>query len=99
MIYLTLFFCGAFLCNAIPHLVAGVQGAPFPTPFAKPPGVGNSSPLVNVLWASFNLAAGLALFAWHPASLGANLPCLALALGALAMGLFAAHHFGKVRSH
>jgi hypothetical protein len=99
MNYLTLFFSGAFLCNAIPHLVAGVQGAPFPTPFGKPSGVGNSSAVVNVLWAAFNLVVGLASFAWHPASLGANLSCLAMALGALAMGLFSAHHFGRVRGH
>ena len=98
MPYLSAFFIGAFLCNAIPHLVAGVQGAPFPTPFAKPSGVGNSSPVVNVLWGAFNIAAGLALFAWHPVVLGANPLCLATALGALAMGLFSAYHFGKVRN-
>ena len=38
--YIALFFAGAFLCNAIPHLVAGLQGQPFPSPFAKPPGRG-----------------------------------------------------------
>ena len=98
MTYVTLFFAGLFLCNALPHLCAGVMGMPFPTPFGKPSGIGNSSPVVNVLWATFNIVAGLALFAWHPATLGANPECLAMALGALAMGLFSAHHFGKVRS-
>jgi hypothetical protein len=44
-----LFFAGAFLCNSIPHLTKGLQGEPFPSPFAKPPGKGNSSPLVNFL--------------------------------------------------
>jgi hypothetical protein len=42
MIYLALFFAGAFLCNAIPHLAAGTMGMPFPTPFARPRGIGNS---------------------------------------------------------
>ena len=97
MIYLALFFSGAFLCNAIPHLVAGVQGVPFPTPFAEPPGVGKSPPLVNFLWGSLNIIIGLGLLSWFPVSLGANLQCLALAAGVLIMGSFLAHHFGTVR--
>ena len=32
------FFAGAFLCNAIPHLVSGLCGDALPTPFARPPG-------------------------------------------------------------
>lgn len=44
------FGAGLFLCNCLPHLAAGLQGQPFPSPFSKPRGVGNSSPLVNVLW-------------------------------------------------
>jgi hypothetical protein len=54
--YLSYFFGGAFLANAVPHFVNGVSGRPFPTPFASPPGRGLSSPMVNVLWGSFNLA-------------------------------------------
>lgn len=49
------FFGGAFLINSVPHLVAGVSGSPFQTPFASPPGQGLSSCTVNVLWAAFNL--------------------------------------------
>lgn len=45
MIHLAPFFAGAFLCNALPHLAAGLQGRPFPTPFATPHGVGDSPPL------------------------------------------------------
>ena len=41
--------------NSVPHLVAGVLGSPFQTPFASPPGEGLSSSMVNVLWAMFNL--------------------------------------------
>lgn len=57
--YLAYFFGGAFLTNAIPHLVNGVSGRAFQTPFAKPSGKGLSSPTVNVLWGFFNL-----LLAW-----------------------------------
>lgn len=50
------FFGGAFLANFVPHFVAGVLGRSFPTPFAKPPFRGLSSPVVNVLWGLCNLA-------------------------------------------
>jgi len=53
--YLMLFFGGAFLANSVPHFVSGVAGLPFPTPFANPPGKGLSSPVINVVWALFNL--------------------------------------------
>ena len=60
-VYLAYFFGGAFLVNAIPHLTNGLSGRPFPSPFASPPGKGNSSPTVNVLWAAFNLIVGYLL--------------------------------------
>jgi hypothetical protein len=59
-IYLACFFAGAFLTNAVPHFIKGVTGEPFPTPFAKPPGKGLSSPVVNVLWGLLNFAIGFA---------------------------------------
>jgi hypothetical protein len=46
--YLLEFLGGAFLANGVPHFVHGVSGAPFQSPFAKPPGVGESSALSNV---------------------------------------------------
>lgn len=55
------FFGGVFLANFVPHLVAGVSGRSFPTPFAKPPFRGPSSPAVNVLWGLFNLAVAYVL--------------------------------------
>ena len=60
--YIAGFFAGAFLKNMVPHLVNGISGNAFPTPFANPPGHGLSSPLTNVLWALFNLLAGYFLF-------------------------------------
>jgi hypothetical protein len=59
--YLADFFAGAFLANAVPHFVHGISGNKFPSPFAKPPGKGLSSPTVNVIWALFNLLIGYVL--------------------------------------
>ena len=57
------FFGGVFLANFVPHFGAGVTGRLFPTPFAKPPFRGLSSPAVNILWGLFNLAVAYALLA------------------------------------
>jgi hypothetical protein len=70
MDYVAQFFAGAFLCTCIPHLASGLQGAPFPTPFAKPRGVGNSAPITNFLWGLFNLLVGVALLSAFPINLG-----------------------------
>lgn len=53
--YVSYFFGGAFLANAVPHFVSGVTGRPFQSPFAKPPGEGLSSSTVNVLWGFLNM--------------------------------------------
>ena len=89
------FFGGAFLVNAIPHFVSGVMGRRFPSPFAKPPGKGQSSATTNVAWGAFNLALAYVLIVrvgvfdlrdgWDAAALG---------LGMLLIGLFSARHFG-----
>ena len=60
-IYLLQFVAGLFLANGVPHFVQGISGAGFQTPFASPPGVGESSPIVNVLWGFLNLVVGFAL--------------------------------------
>jgi small-conductance mechanosensitive channel len=60
--YIAAFFAGVFLANVVPHYVNGVSGNGFPTPFANPPGLGLSSPLINVLWALLNLVIGYFLF-------------------------------------
>ncbi len=91
------FFAGLFLCNCVPHVVAGVMGAPFPTPFATPRGVGESSPLVNFLWGFVNLVIGLVLLWWHPVATNPGLSPLLFLLGVLLMGCFLAVHFGMVR--
>ncbi len=96
MNYIKLLFLGALICNSIPHLAAGSQGHPFPTPFAKPRGIGNSPPWVNFLWGSANLFLGLFLlwryFALAETPLGATVS----ALGFLALGFYLSRHFGRV---
>jgi len=91
------FFAGAFLCNCLPHLICGLQGAPFPSPFSKPRGIGDSSPLVNFLWGAFNLFVGLLLLSWNPVAIGFHLDFAALIAGFLALGVQLSVHFAKVR--
>jgi hypothetical protein len=94
--YVLLFLAGALLCNAVPHLAAGLRGEAFQTPFARPSGVGTSSPLVNFYWGSFNLFVGLLLAAhWLPQQGRGG--WLELAIGFLVIGTFTAWHFGKIR--
>lgn len=59
--YVSYFFGGAFLANSIPHIVNGISGRSFPTLLSSPPGKGLSSPMVNVLYGTFNLAVGYLL--------------------------------------
>ncbi len=90
------FFGGAFLTNAIPHFVSGMMGRAFQTPFAKPPGKGLSSSTVNVLWGFFNVVVGyLLVVRVGNFDLRSISDVLALALGALLIGLFTARHFGQ----
>ena len=97
MPYVWSFLAGALLCNSIPHLASGLQGLPFPTPFAKPRGVGNSSPLINVLWGFFNLAIGVLLAARHLSMNVLDAHAAAALAGALAIGIYLTRHFGKVQ--
>ena len=89
---------GALLCNAIPHLASGLRGERFPTPFAKPRGVGLSSPLTNMLWGAGNLFLGSFATIYHAPPLGRPLAMLLLAIGFVAIGTHLALHFGKVRA-
>ena len=92
------FVGGLLVVNGVPHFVQGISGNPFPTPFGKPPGVGDSSPLTNVLWGLGNLTMGnlLLAFFWHfryPFSFGS----FAAWAGMLLMAVMLSVHFGKVR--
>jgi hypothetical protein len=91
------FFGGLFAANAIPHLVSGMQGRPFQTPFASPPGQGLSSSTTNVLWGFAN-----GVFAWlllcrvGTFDLRQLADALPFAIGVLIIACFSARHFGRL---
>jgi hypothetical protein len=91
------FLGGAFLVNAIPHFVNGVSGRSFPSPFASPPGRGQSSPMVNVLWGMLNAAAGYFLVChvgeFHLRHMA---DVLVLGAGGLLMAVMLSRTFGRL---
>lgn len=99
-VYVAYFLAGTFLAGGIPHVVHGICGNRFPTPFAAPPGVGESSAIVNVIWGFANFAAaGALLHIYFPPELPPPWSLLISAGGgALATALYLASHFGNVRS-
>jgi hypothetical protein len=99
MEYLAYFAAGAFLANGIPHFVNGISGNYFQSPFARPPGVGESPPLVNVIWGLLNLVLGILLvMGVGEFEAGFTPHMLVLGIGFSAMALVLAWHFGRVRN-
>ncbi len=90
------FFGVAVLANSIPHVVAGVMGRPFQSPFAKPPGQGLSTSTINVLWGWLNLAVAYWLVCrvgdFDSHQIG---HVVALGLGFLLAGVWLARTFGR----
>ena len=91
--YFSGFWAGMFLANFVPHFIKGIAGDAFPTPFAKPPGKGLSSPLVNVLWALFNLAAGYLLFRFGKVSADDSLSIIIFFIGIICISIMGAMNF------
>jgi hypothetical protein len=91
--YVAAFFAGAFLANALPHLVHGMSGNRFPSPFARPPGRGLSSPTANVAWALVNIAIGYALLRGGPALAGNEAALGACFAGVAAISLYLSRRF------
>jgi hypothetical protein len=90
------FFGGALVTNAIPHLVSGVMGRPFQSPFASPSGQGLSSSTVNVLWGFLNVVFGYGLIVRVGTfDLRSTEHSAAAGLGALLIGLAMARMFGR----
>jgi hypothetical protein len=93
--YLACFFAGMFLANFVPHFVQGVSGNRFPTPFAKPPGKGLSSPTVNVVWAFFNLVVGYLLFRFGKVASGNDLALAVFFAGIVVISTMLSVEFAK----
>ena len=99
-VYVAHFFAGVFLINTIPHLVNGLSGRRFPSPFASPPGVGESSAVVNALWGFANLVIGYGLLVGvGPFAFGLSLDALVAGAGALLMAWRLSSHFGGLTSN
>ena len=98
-VFLAFFGAGLFLANGVPHFVNGVSGNRFQSPFASPPGVGESPPIVNVLWGMTNFVIGVfLLYGVGDFKAGLSLDMLALGLGVLFAGVGLAWYFGRVRN-
>jgi len=95
--YIVWFFGGAFFANAVPHLVSGLMGRPFQSPFAKPPGRGLSSSTVNALWGFANLIIGYVLvFQVGNFNIHSISDAVSLGLGVLAISVMLARIFGRI---
>jgi hypothetical protein len=101
--YVSYFFGGIFLGNAIPHFVSGTMGCAFQSPFARPPGKGLSSALVNVGWGAFNIVLGYVLvlrvgaFDLRDTSDAVAFGAGFIAIGALSARLFGPFHGGDMQ--
>jgi hypothetical protein len=96
ILYVSYFFGGAILANAVPHVVSGVMGKPFQTPFAKPPGQGLSSSTVNTLWGFGNIVVGYILVCRvGDFSLKDTGDVAAFGAGAFLIALLSARQFGR----
>jgi hypothetical protein len=97
--YLLEFVSGLFLTNGVPHFVQGVCGHRFQSPFASPPGVGESSPVSNALWGFGNWAVGfILLWFFGPQGSDAGVGWIFVGLGVLVTAVWMSLYFGKVRS-
>jgi hypothetical protein len=80
----------------VPHIVNGISGRAFQSPFAKPPGQGLSSSVVNVLWGFFNLAVAYVLLVWlGELNLHYWWQVATAGVGALFLSVMMARHFGR----
>jgi hypothetical protein len=96
LMLLSYFFGGVFLANAVPHVVSGMMGRPFQSPFAKPRGEGLSSSTINVLWGFFNIIIGYVLVCRvGDFELRETADIMALGAGGFLIALGSARHFGR----
>lgn len=93
------FVSGLFLANGVPHFVQGVCGHRFQSPFASPPGIGESSPLSNALWGFANfVVAFVLLWFFGPRGSDAGIGWILVGLGVLVAAVWLSIYFGRLRS-
>lgn len=98
-VYIAYFVAGFALANSVPHFVAGISGARFQSPFADPPGKGESSAQVNVLFGLGNFVVGyLLVTAVGDFTPGLTIDSLIVFLGILVSGILGSRHFASVRN-
>ncbi len=98
-VYLAHFGAGIFLANGVPHFINGISGHQFQSPFASPPGVGESSPLINVIWGMANFVIGfLLLYGIGTFKAGLNMGTCTVGVGILLTAIGLSLHFGRVRN-
>ncbi|MFR9499746.1 MAG: hypothetical protein SNH18_04810 [Rikenellaceae bacterium] len=83
-----------FATNSLPHIIPGVHGKPFYSPFAKPPVKGKSSAVVNVLWGFFNIVVAYVIFVAAGINLRDGAQGAGFLLGILITSLILAITFG-----
>jgi hypothetical protein len=94
-----LFIAGLLLCNSIPHVVSGLCGMPFPTPFSERPTIARSSPVVNFLWGTGNLFAATLILLKRLVLEEYSSGLLAFAVGFVVAGVFLSLHFENAQKN
>ncbi len=81
--------------NSLPRLMQCVSGNRFPTPFSNPPGVGLSSPSLNVVWGLANLIVGYILYRVGDVSTGGIWSSVVFLIGFAALSMMSSFTFAK----
>lgn len=90
------FIAGGTFINFLPHFINGISGRPFPSPFSDPPGVGLSSPVSNIVWATINFLIAVAFVYFGKLNQRHKAIFISYFAGALAMAFYLANYFGKL---
>lgn len=94
--YIYAFIAGGIFVNFLPHFINGISGTPFPSPFSDPPGVGVSSPVMNILWATINFLLAYAFVHFGKLNQRHHTITIAYFMGGVAMAFYLASYFGKL---
>jgi hypothetical protein len=93
--FIACFFAGVFLANFVPHYVQGISGNSFPSPFSDPPGIGLSSPTLNILWAMINFIIGYILLRLGKVSQDNKWNLLVFFIGIVSMSILLSVQFAN----